>query len=298
MDDNEARRIYEALQAGSTIEQEAARACTTPSKLKTQLYMRGYMIRTRPPVLSDEQLLEAYQRVLKGAAYSELASEYYVSPDTLIAYLRDMCRRQGLQMPGRRRKLTPAQAEKIKNDYESRRKTVKQICEEYDIGPSTLLKYVRRQGGQIKPSGNPLQAPGIPEEQAAQYMDEYLHTDITLSGLVAKYGYTLHYMTKALRDREGYAEASEAKRVHGRSSGSRPSFTSAKIHWDNADERRRALMDMYREPGMSLDELSAQTGISSITIRNIIKDEPGYRAIAYARLRNKGRGEKERYDDV
>ena len=57
-------------------------------------------------------------------------------------------------------------------------------------------------------------------------------------------------------------------------------------------------MDMYREPGMSLDELSAQTGISSITIRNIIKDEPGYRAIAYARLRNKGRGEKERYDDV
>ena len=131
MDSDEARRIYEALQAGSTIEQEAEQAGTTPSKLKMQLYIRGYMIRTRPPVLSDEQLLEAYQRALNGAAYSELANEYYVSPDTLIAYLRDMCRRQGLQMPGRRRKLTPAQAEAMKDDYESRRKTVKQICEEY-----------------------------------------------------------------------------------------------------------------------------------------------------------------------
>lgn len=298
MDSDEARRIYEALQAGSTIEQEAERLGTTPSKLKMQLYMRGYMIRTRPPVLSDEQLLEAYQRALKGAAYSELASEYYVSTDTLIAYLRDMCRRQGLQMPGGRRKLTPAQAEEIKNDYESRRKTVRQICKEYHIGPSTLLKYVRERGGKIKPSGNPLQAPGIPEEQAARYMDEYLHTDITLSGLADKYGYTLHYMTKALKDREGYAEAAESKRIHGRSSGSRPSFTSAKIHWDNADERRRALMDMYREPGMSLDELSVRTGLNSITIRNIIKDEPGYRKIAAARQRNKGRGEKERYEDV
>ena len=57
-------------------------------------------------------------------------------------------------------------------------------------------------------------------------------------------------------------------------------------------------MEMYRQPGMSLTELSIRTGLSSITIRNIIKDEPGYRAIAHARLRNKGRGEKERYEDV
>ena len=57
-------------------------------------------------------------------------------------------------------------------------------------------------------------------------------------------------------------------------------------------------MEMYREPGMSLTELSVRTGINSVTIRNIIKDEPGYRAIASARRRNKGRGEKERYDDV
>lgn len=291
MDSDEARRIYEALQAGSTIEQEAERAGTTPSKLKMQLYIRGYMIRTRPPVLSDKQLLEAYQRALKGAAYSELASKYYVSPDTLIAYLRDMCRRQGLQMPGRRRKLTLAQAEEIKNDYESRRKTVKQICEEYDIGPSTLLKYVRERGGQIKPSGNPLQAPGIPEEQAAQYMDEYLHTDITLGGLVAKYGYTMHYMTKALKDREGYAEASTAKRIHGRSSGERPSFAKATMHWSSAEERRRALLKMYREPGMSLDKVSVRTGISPMVIRNIIKNEPGYREAAAARLHNRERSE-------
>lgn len=297
MDSDEARRIYEALQAGSTIEQEAERLGTTPSKLKMQLYIRGYMIRTRPPVLSDEQLLEAYQRALKGAAYSELASEYYVSPDTLIAYLRDMCRRRGLTLPsGQRRKLTPVQVEEIKNDYESRRKTVRQICEEYDIGPSTLLKYVRERGGKIKPSGNPLQAAGIPEEQAAQYMDEYLHTDITLGGLVAKYGYTMHYMQKALRDREGYAEASASKRIHGRSSGEHPSFAKATMHWPSAEERRRALLKMYREPGMSLDKVSVRTGISPMVIRNIIKNEPGYREAAAARLHNRERSEVS--DDV
>ena len=298
MDSDEARRIYEALQAGSTIEQEAERAGTTPRRLTALLHYHGYMPRTRPLALSDEQLLEAYQLKLEGKTYKELARKYYISADILTGYLRDMCRRRGLTPPRAHSEMTPEKAEAIKHDYESGRKTVKQICKEYVVAPATVRRCVHSQGGKIKPSGNPLQAPGIPEEQAAQYMDEYLHTDITLSGLVAKYGYTLHYMTKALQDREGYAEAAESKRVHGRSSGARPSFAKAKIHWDSAEEQRRALMEMYREPGMSLTELSVRTGLNSVTIRNIIKDEPGYRAIASARLRNKGRGEKERYDDV
>ena len=298
MDDNEARRIYEALQAGSTIEQEAARAGTTPRRLTTLLYYHGYMPRTRPLALSDEQLLEAYQLKLKGMTYKELARKYYISADILTGYLRDMCRRRGLTPPRALSKITPEKAKAIRRDYESGRKTVKQICKEYVVSPTTVRRCVHEQGGKIKPSGNPLQAPGIPEEQAAQYMDEYLHTDITLSGLATKYGYTLHYMTKALQDRDGYAEAAESKRIHGRSSGARPSFAKAKVHWDSVDEQRRALMEMYREPGMSLTELSVRTGLNSVTIRNIIKDEPGYRSIASARLRNKGRGEKERYDDV
>lgn len=298
MDSDEARRIYEALQAGSTIEQEAEQLGTTPRRLTAQLYYHGYMPMTRPLSLSDEQLLEAYRLKLKGMTYKELARKYYISPDILTGYLRDMCRRRGLTPPRARNEMTPEKAKAIKHDYESGRKTVKQICKEYVVAPATVRRCVHSQGGKIKPSGNPLQAPGIPEEQAAQYMDEYLHTDITLSGLADKYGYTLHYMTKALKDREGYAEAAEAKRIHGRSSGAHPSFTKAKIHWDSSDEQRRALMEMYREPGMSLTELSVRTGLNSVTIRNIIKDEPGYRKIAAARQRNKGRGEKERYEDV
>lgn len=295
----ELKRIHDDVLAGrTTLEEEARRHGKSVHRLTERMRYHGYGIggRKMQRLISDEQIEEAYHRRMAGETYMDIAADYYVSDATLASYVHNACTQHGWPMPNdRHAKLTPELVRRVNEEYQAGLKSVAQISGEYGLSGTTVCRCVDMMGG--KRRALPIKRESsISDETARQMMEEYRQPEVKLATLSAKYGVDASTIRDRIKDMPGYREAARLKRQYKKAVWH--DYTPGhKRRYDMplSEERKAELLRMYLQPDMSLEKLTAKTGISGFTLQKIFAGNEEYKRTAALRSNNRKMEKRSKY---
>lgn len=294
---DELKRIHDDVLAGrTTLEEEARRHGKSVHRLKDRMHYHGYGIggRKMQRLISDEQIEEAYHRRMAGETYKDIAADYYVSDATLASYVHNACTQHGWPMPNdRHAKLAPELVRRVNEEYQAGLKSVAQICSEYGISGTSVCRCVEMMGGKRRIPAIQRKS-SISDETARQMMEEYRRPEVKLATLSAKYGVDASTIRDRIKDMPGYREAARLKRSY--SGYQKQDYTHRRMYSDPlTDEQRAELLRMYLQPGMSLEKLTAKTGISGFSLQKIFAGNEEYKRTAALRSNNRKMEKRQKY---